>query len=671
VKIWSLSILGPFGRLARCQQSTEALLRSRFWVVGLTCLLFFSVAPASALAGSIVGKVTAVGGAPIPHARACARKSGGDEPLSCAETTEQGEYAINSIEPYVGYKLYFEGPEGEPEYATTYWPEKWNYEQAEWVFVGSSGSTEANATLVPGGRVEGTLTAEGEVPSRGEVCVYKHWEIGSTCESLSHTSGYRLGHLAPGSYVVAFSIPGYRTEFSGGATEYFSATSVSVQAGGVTAASADLKVAPGIRGTVTALGTGKPVENVTVCAFPQPGLNYCGTTDEDGNYLLVAAAGTYRVVFEVDGYVIQYYDGAGDIDHATTVSVGEAPVLGIDAALERAGSIKGQVALSGVYGSKGEVEVCALSPTSEECVKPDPSSGGYEFLHIPPGSYKVRFSLGGYFTQFFNDKATEAEADSVTVTAGHETSGVDATLIAKEAPRNIIPPLLSGVAKIGGTLSCSNGVWSGNPPNFTYEYFWFRGEDEIEGAESSTYRLGVADAGESISCGVEAINSVGSEYEFSSNEIVAPWLGALSVVKTGGGSGTVSSAPAGIACGVSCKVVFEEGTAITLTAIADSDSEFTGWSGACSGTGPCTFALGERAEVVANFAKIRSGGHSPSPPAAPAPAVNKAKKPLRCKVGFHKERHKGKIRCVKAKPRHKGSHRAKGGRGLARPAGLN
>ncbi len=663
-----MSILNPFGRLARFQQATEAPLKSKFLVVGLACFFLFCVAPASALAGSITGKITAVGGAPIPHARACARKSGGDEPLSCAETTEQGEYAINSIEPYVGYKLYFEGPEGEPEYATTYWPEKWNYEQAEWVFVGSSGSTEANATLVPGGSIEGTLTAEGEVPSRGEVCVYKHWEIGSTCESLSHTSGYRLGHLAPGSYVVAFSIPGYRTEFSGGATEYFSATSVSVQAGGVTAASADLKVAPGIRGTVTALGTGEPVENVTVCAFPQPGLNYCGTTDEDGNYLLVAPAGTYRVVFEVDGYVIQYYDGAGDIDHATTVSVGEAPVLGIDAALEQAGSIKGRVALSGVYGSKDEVEVCALSPTSEECVKPDPSNGGYEFLHIPPGSYKVRFSLRGYFTQFFDDKATEAEAESVTVTAGHESSGVDATLIAEEAPTNVTPPFVSGVGKIGETLSCSNGVWSGNPPNFTYEYFWFRGEEEIEGAESSTYPLGVADAGESISCGVEAINSVGSEYEFSSNEIVVPWLGTLSVTKTGGGSGTVSSTPAGIICGVSCAAIFEEGTAITLTAIADSGSEFTGWSGACSGTGPCAFTLGEGAKVVANFAKMRSGGggHSPSPPATPAPsmsapAVRQAKKLLRCKVGFRKEKHKGKIRCVKAKPRHKGGPKAKGG----------
>ncbi len=37
---------------------------------------------------------------------------------------------MNSIEPYVGYKLYFEGPEGGPEYATTYWPEKANYERS-------------------------------------------------------------------------------------------------------------------------------------------------------------------------------------------------------------------------------------------------------------------------------------------------------------------------------------------------------------------------------------------------------------------------------------------------------------------------------------------------------------------------------------------------------------
>jgi hypothetical protein len=668
-----VSILDQSGRLARFQQPTEAPLKSKFWMVGLACLLLFCVAPASASAGSIVGKITAVGGAPIPHARACARRSGEDQQLSCAETTEEGEYAIDSIEPYVGYKLSFEGPEGDAEYATSYWPEKWNYEQAEYVFVGSSGSIEANATLVPGGRIEGTLTAEGGVPSRGEVCAFKKGEIGSTCESLSQGSGYRIGNLAPGSYVLRFSIPGYRTEFSGGVTEYFPATSVSVQAGGVTTASADLKVAPGIRGTVTAQGTEEPVENVTVCAFPEPGLNYCGTTDKDGNYLLVSPPGTYRVVFEVDGYVIQYYDGVGDMDHATTVSVAEAPVLGIDAALEQAGSIKGRVDLSGVYGNRAEVEVCALSATSEECVNPD-LSGTYEFDHIPPGSYKVRFSLDGYLTQFFDDKPTETEAKPVTVTAGHESSGVDATLSAEEAPTNVTPPFVSGVGKFGETLSCSNGVWSGNPPNFTYEYFWFRGEEEIEGAELSTYRLGAVDAGESIFCGVEAINSVGAEYEFSSDEIVVPRLGTVSVTKTGGGSGTVSSAPAGIICGVSCTAIFEEGTAITLTAVADSGSEFTGWSGACSGVAPCAFTFGEGAEVVANFARMRSDGgrgHSSSLPATPAPspsasAGSKAKKLLRCRAGSRKEKHKGKIRCVRTKPRQKGGPKAKGRRaGLA------
>jgi hypothetical protein len=660
--------------------STEALLKTKFWAVGVACFLLFCIAPASALAGSIVGKITDVGGAPIPHARACARKSGENGQLSCVETTEEGEYAINSIEPYVGYKLYFEGPEGGPEYATSYWHEKSTYDGGEYVSVGNDGSFEADVTLVPGGRIEGTLTGEGEAPSRGAVCAIKSGEFGSTCEYLSNKSGYRIGNLAPGSYVLLFSIAGYRTEYSGGVTEYSSATPVSVQAGGVTAASADLKVAPGISGTVTDLGTGEPVENVTVCAFPEPGISYCSSTDEDGKYFLETPAGTYRLRFEGDGYMIQYYDGAGDIDHATTVSVGETRVRGIDAALEQGGSIKGQVTLSGVYGSKGEVEVCALGATSEECVKPDPSSGVYEFRHLPPGSYKVRFSLGGYFTQFYNDKATEAEAQSVTIAAGDEADGIDATLVAEERPKNIIPPVMSGVGKIGETLSCSDGVWSGNPPSFTYEYFWFRGEEgeeeEIEGAESSTYRLVNADAGEAISCAVVATNSVGSEGEFSFNWIDVAALGTLTVTKKGGGSGTVSSAPAGIDCGALCAAFLEEGTKVTLTAVADSGSEFTGWSGACSGTGSCVVVLAAEAEVAADFAIERGGGRvdakvggstapsSPSPaPATPSrsPRHVDKKKPLRCKKGFCKAKHKGKVRCVKVKPKR---HRK------ARPTGL-
>jgi hypothetical protein len=655
-------------------------LKSRFWAVALACLLLFCIAPVSALAGSITGKITAVGGAPIPRAQACAREVGGNQHVSCAQANEEGEYTITSIAPDT-YKLYFEEPQGGPEYVVNYWPEKATYAEAEVLQIGSGETMEANASLVAAGRIEGTLTAEGEVPSFGEICAYRTDGPETACEHVAGESGYRIGSLAPGSYVIEFSVPTYRYEFNGGATGFFDATPVTVQAGAATTVSADLEAEPGISGTVTALDTGDPVEGVRVCAA-EAGQTFCTLTEEGGRYFLNIVGGTYHVRFKGDGYATQYYDHADDEAHATTVTFHESRVRGVDAALEDGGSIKGQVDTNDGRQTFGNIEVCALTASIEECTHAD-SSGAYELLSLAPGTYKVRFSLGGYFTQYFDDKATEAEAQSVTVTAGHESGGIDATLVVEEAPTNITPPVVSGVGKVGQTLSCSNGVWSGNPPSFTYEYFWFRAEgeeeEEIEGAESKTCTVGIADAGDSIYCAVVATNSVGTEYEFSSNEIVVPWLGTLSVSKTGGGSGTVSSAPAGIICGVSCEALFEEGSAITLTAVADSGSEFTGWSGACSGTGPCAFIIGEGAEVVANFARMRSeggGGHSPSPPATPAPSmsapvVRHAKKPLRCKVGFRKEKHKGKIRCVKAKPRQKGGHKAKGGRGPARPGGLN
>jgi len=648
-------------------------LKSKFLVVGLACFLLFCVAPASALAGTVFGKITAAGGAPVPHAQACVRKVDGNEQVSCAQANEEGEYAITAIAPDT-YKLYFEEPQGGPEYVVNYWPEKATYAEAEVLQIGGGATMEANASLVAAGRIEGTLTAEGETPSSGEICAYRTDGPETACEHVAGESGYRIGNLAPGLYVIEFSVPTYRYEFNGGASGFFDATPVTVQAGAATTVSADLEAEPGISGTVTALDTGDPVEGVRVCAGDAEH-SFCTLTEEGGSYFLNIVGGTYRVRFKGDGYATQYYDDADDEANATTVTLHESRVNGVDAALKDGGSIKGQVSTSDGRETFGNIEVCALSPTIVECTNAD-SSGAYEFLSLAPGSYKVQFSLTGYITQFYDDKATEAEAESVTVTVNHESGGVDATLVAEEAPTNITPPLVSGVGKVGATLSCSDGAWKGNPPSFTYEYFWVRAEgeeeEEIEGAESNTYTVGPADAGDSIYCGVVATNSAGTEYEYSSNEIVVPWLATLTVTEAGDGTGTVSSTPAGIACGVSCDAFFEEGTEVTLTAVADSGSEFTGWSGACSGTGPCVFILGEDAEVVADFAGTRSGGRgtrsnppaAPAPaPTTPAPAPNKpiVKKPLQCKKGFHKAKLKGKVRCVKEKPRpkHKGG-KAKG-----------
>jgi hypothetical protein len=78
----------------------------------------------------------------------------------------------------------------------------------------------------------------------------------------------------------------------------------------------------------------------------------------------------------------------------------------------------------------------------------------------------------------------------------------------------------------------------------------------------------------------------------------------LTVTKAGSGSGTVTSTPAGIACGATCTSQFNDGTAVTLTAAAAAGSRFTGWSGDCSGTGNCALTMSANHAVTATFAKV-------------------------------------------------------------------
>jgi len=76
----------------------------------------------------------------------------------------------------------------------------------------------------------------------------------------------------------------------------------------------------------------------------------------------------------------------------------------------------------------------------------------------------------------------------------------------------------------------------------------------------------------------------------------------LAVGTAGSGSGSVSSSPAGIVCGADCTESFANGTVVTLTASADIESTFTGWSGGdCTGTGACVVTMNEAKEVTATF----------------------------------------------------------------------
>lgn len=79
----------------------------------------------------------------------------------------------------------------------------------------------------------------------------------------------------------------------------------------------------------------------------------------------------------------------------------------------------------------------------------------------------------------------------------------------------------------------------------------------------------------------------------------------------GNGSGTVTSAPAGISCRPTCTNGFAQGQTITLTAAPDNGSVFGGWSGACGGSGTCTFNVGPSPAVInATFNQAQAATHT-------------------------------------------------------------
>jgi uncharacterized repeat protein (TIGR02543 family) len=78
----------------------------------------------------------------------------------------------------------------------------------------------------------------------------------------------------------------------------------------------------------------------------------------------------------------------------------------------------------------------------------------------------------------------------------------------------------------------------------------------------------------------------------------------LTVVKAGTGSGTVIGT--GIACGEDCTEAYSGTPNVALAATADVGSTFSGWSGACTGTGTCSVLMNVANKTVTATFMLKS-----------------------------------------------------------------
>ena len=174
-----------------------------------------------------------------------------------------------------------------------------------------------------------------------------------------------------------------------------------------------------------------------------------------------------------------------------------------------------------------------------------------------------------------------------------------------EVPTNTAAPAVSGGSTQGSTLTCSQGSWAADlmgsylyqTPN-SFVYGWTLNGSPVPGAVSNSI---TATAPGSYICQVTAANQAGATQKPSLAHAVVAAPHTLTVTRRGTGSGTVSSAPTGIACGSVCSASYPATTSVALTATPSTGSRFAGWAGACKAAGACTVSMATDQTVTAKF----------------------------------------------------------------------
>jgi len=193
---------------------------------------------------------------------------------------------------------------------------------------------------------------------------------------------------------------------------------------------------------VTDAATGLPVKDIFVEVLDaNGGRAKTATTQADGTYQTETTlpSGSYKVRFNADerfascGYVTAYYNNKLTEAGANLVTL-TAPntVDHIDAALGRGSIIFGKVtdATTGAPITSGSILIYNADGAIAMFGRLGFLGGYHTETGLPSGTYRVKFSDydGGYIDEFYDNKLSLATANTVTLSAPSDLTGIDFAL---------------------------------------------------------------------------------------------------------------------------------------------------------------------------------------------------------------------------------------------------
>lgn len=393
----------------------------------------------------IAGVVTAAGtGTPLASVSVYAYTSTAASSYVAYDFSDaSGVYTITTLLPGA-YYLRFE----KTEYLAEYYNDKTTLPAADPVIVAQSEvRTGVNAALTKGAQIAGVVTAAGSGTFLADAWVYAY--TSTTAAPYSYVASdytdvngvYTLTSLSAGTYYLRFEKIDYLSEYYDDRASLTAADPVSIAQSEVRiGVNAVLTKGAQIAGTVTAAGSGTPLQNVRVYAYASPAASLYADvaddyTDASGVYTLTTLpAGTYYLRFERAEYLTEYYNDKAALAAADPVPVTASELkTGVDAALTKGGQITGLVTAAGAGTPLAGVSVYAYASRTSSLYQSAAAaqtnaSGVYTLTGLLTRAYFVRFEKTGYVAEYYNDQSELLTAGPVSVTLGSVTGGVNAAL---------------------------------------------------------------------------------------------------------------------------------------------------------------------------------------------------------------------------------------------------